>query len=210
MNQNLSWIDPARWTSLLDRARLEHPDEPLEETEGARRSESRAAPRRGVGWEPAPAHLDDLLNHARGLPGVEGAFVCDHHGLALASSRIEAVELGTVPALMAVFEDQRRHLGGPERGMMVLSLGGRRRVHLIETDTPQGRFGLGVVVDRTLPDATLLGLQMELARTVRPPEPAAGPEPTAGPEATPDAEPAADAAQAASPGTAGSPASAEG
>lgn len=170
MKRNLSWIDPTRWTSLLDRADLDRPDEPPGEGERKAPSDSRTAPRRGVGWEPDTARLDALLDHARGLPGVEGAFVCDRHGLALVSSRVEAVELGAVPALMAVFEDQRRHLGGPERGMMVLSLGGRRRVHLIEAATPHGRFGLGVMVDRTLPDATLLGLQMELARVVRPPE----------------------------------------
>jgi|GEM_PF-5715057 len=164
--RSLSWIDPARWTQLLERSRLSA------ETRSAGDPETGTA-EPDVGAGPDPARLDALLDQVRGVPGVEGAFVCDPTGATLAASRMETLELSLGPAFMGLFAHQRNTCGGPERGMLMLAFGGRRRLHLMETITPRGRYGLGVVADCTLPDTVLLKLQLELGRILREPPAAA-------------------------------------
>lgn len=165
MSRTLSWIDPSQWAKLLERARVE-------KTPGSATPEMQDddwRPPRGGSAEATldPARLDALLEQARSHPGVEGAFVCDPMGAPLAASRVEPLELSLTPAFMGLFAHQRRSCGGPERGMLMLAFGGRRRLHLMETLAPQGRYGLGLIADHTLPDTVLLKLQLELGRLVR-------------------------------------------
>lgn len=166
--RSLSWIDPSHWAQLLDRARVETPQGPpsAEATDdGSPSSPSPSDDPAPAG--PDPVRLDALLEQVRTQPGVEGAFVCDPLGTPLAASRVEPLELSLAPAFMGLFAHQRRSCGGPERGMLMLGFGGRRRLHLMETISPHGRYGLGVVADHTLPDTVLLKLQLELGRLVR-------------------------------------------
>lgn len=173
--RSLSWIDPARWAQLLERNRLDSPRQggPGEESAGTGNPETGGTGRAGAATASRdlpsldPARLDALLDQARAVPGVEGAFVCDPTGATLAASRMETLELSLGPAFMGLFAHQRNTCGGPERGMLMLAFGGRRRLHLMETVTPHGRYGFGVVADRTLPDTVLLKLQLELGRVVR-------------------------------------------
>lgn len=167
-NRSLSWIDPSRWAQLLERSRVESPPRASADTTSAD-PELDGGPQ-PPGEErsgPDPARLDALLEQAHAQPGVEGVFVCDPAGLTLAASRVEPLELSLAPAFMGLFAHQRRACGGPERGMLMLAFGGRRRLHLMETISPRGRYGLGVVADHTLPDTVLLKLQLELGRIVR-------------------------------------------
>lgn len=168
-DRSLSWIDPARWAQLLERARVAG-------TEGSAAA-SVSPVRSGLREAPAadPARLDRLLDQVRDVTGVEGAFVCDAAGLTLAASRMETLELSMAPAFMGLLAHQRTTCGGPERGMLMLAFGGRRRLHLMETVTSRGRVALGLVADRTLPDAVLLKLQLELGRAMRAGEPEEGP-----------------------------------
>lgn len=172
-DRSLSWIDPARWAQLLERARVGRTQGSGASARpstrpGGNRTEGPPAETPG----PDPARLEGLLDRVREVPGVEGAFVCDAVGLTLAASRMETLELSLAPAFMGLFAHQRNTCGRPERGMLMLAFGGRRRLHLMETVTPLGRVALGLVADRTLPDAVLLRLQLELGETIR----AGGPE----------------------------------
>lgn len=171
--RSLSWIDPARWAELLERARLD----PAEDAPDEGPATGEARPVEG----PDPTRLDALLERSLSEPGVEGAFVCDPAGSALVASRVETLELSLAPALMGLLAHQRKSCGGPERGMLMVAFGGRRRLHLMETLSRQGRYALGVVADRTLPDTVLLQLQLELGRVVRGEVGAPGPS-DAGPE----------------------------
>lgn len=197
-DRSLSWIDPERWSKLLDKAGLGPPDDRPRpggaggtgqgagtgSGEGAERPSRRPVP--GMGRPsavPETAALDSLLDRARALPGVEGAFVCDGAGLTLAASRVEASELAVIPGLMKLLAGRHRGAvrggdpgaeGGEDRGALVLPLGGSRRLHLIDAGggsrpagEPRGgdRHALGVVADRPLPDATVSALRRELERT---------------------------------------------
>lgn len=156
-NRSLSWIDPARWAQLLERARVGR--EPFPDRG------DRGTPEEQTG--PDPGRLDALLEQVRATEGVEGAFVCDAVGSTLAAGRMETLELSMAPAFMGLLAHQRNTCGGPERGMLMLAFGGRRRLHLMETVTSRGRFALGLVADRTLPDTVLLRFQLELSRAVQ-------------------------------------------
>jgi len=172
-DRSLSWIDPARWAQLLDRARVGRTrgdGAPVRPSIRSGETRTGGPPAEPPG--PDPARLDGLLDRVREVPGVEGAFVCDAVGTTLAASRMETLELSLAPAFMGLFAYQRNTCGGPERGMLMLAFGGRRRLHLMETVTPLGRVALGLVADRTLPDAVLLRFQLELGETIR----AGGPE----------------------------------
>jgi hypothetical protein len=169
-----SWIDPARWVRLLERPRVGTVEGSSPGASSGGRSGGIREVERATGSPgPDPGRLDGLLEQARGVSGVEGAFVCDAAGRTLAAGRMETLELSLAPSLMGLFAHQRRTSGGPERGMLMLAFGGRRRLHLMETSGPDGCYALGLVADRTLPDAVLLRLQLELARLVRASSPAA-------------------------------------
>lgn len=155
MSRFISWIDPRRWNELLEQAGL-----PSVELEAGRTEEARG--HRATAW------LERLLERGAALPQAHGAFVVDRHGALLAQAGLEAGELAAVAAdLVEVFEARRRRGEGGRQGMAIFSLAGTRRLHLIEAESPAGRFALGVVADRSLNDGELLELQLRLGQALR-------------------------------------------
>lgn len=149
----ISWIDPVEWARLVEQAGL---------APGGRHEP--------VAEPPAPdlagrmMEVEGLLDRTRDLAGVEGAFVCDAAGTPRVTSETDPREEALAVALMSLFATVRGVRGAPAQGMGILSLGGGRRLHLIEAGGEGGRLALGVVARRSLEDRELLDLQVRLGR----------------------------------------------
>lgn len=162
MTPSISWVDPKRWNELLTKAGLQ----PVEGWNGE-------AP------EPAPRSkptvwIERLLERAAGLEGTETAFVVDARGVLLArlatgdapaDGTVEELA-GSAADLLEVLEARRRRGDAPLQGMAIVSLGGARRLHVVEAYNAHQRFALGVVAERTLTDRELVDLQLRLGQAL--------------------------------------------
>lgn len=160
MTSSISWIDPKRWNELLRKAGFEPVDSP--ET-----AEPDASPEHAR----ARVWVERLLERAATLNGAEAAFLVDRFGSPLARSATaegpEVEDLASTAAdLIEVLEARRRRGDAPQRGMGIVSLGGSRRLHVVEALSGGERFGLGVVADRTLSDRELVDLQLRLGQAL--------------------------------------------
>lgn len=166
MSDWISWIDPAGWNRLLEAAGLDAV-EPLDaEGPGSARMPEDGAARR----------VARVLDRALSLRGGRTAYLVDDAGAVLARMGSEgggggegdgAGLAGSVADLIDVFDARRRRGAGPRIGMAVLSLGGPRRLNLVEAELGgDRRCGLAVVADRSLSDREMVDLQGRLARAL--------------------------------------------
>lgn len=161
MTRSISWVDPKRWNELLQEAGLE----PVELEGDVEESSDR---KRATVW------IERLLERAASLLGAETAFVADRHGTLLAEAASEkagaaavtADLAGTAADLIEVLETRRRRGDAPRQGMAIVSLGGARRLHVVEAYSAGERFALGVVAERTLSDRELVDLQLRLGQAL--------------------------------------------
>lgn len=171
MALSISWTDPAVLRRLIvDAAREEAAPAPMVlelSTTVAPEPEPEPQPEPdfelvGGNIEERVTSLIDWLARSRSL---EGLFITDANGLAIANRGVESDQVAVCATLMGTLSDVRKSLSTDAR-RMAIAIGDGSVLHLVAVETPLGAFGVGMVSPDFLSDDFMARAQRALSLTL--------------------------------------------
>lgn len=170
MARSISWTDPQILRRLLEDAAREDSPPPvvLELASSSRPSTVPPAPPMPeftLTGDSIEEQVDALIEWLAAARPLEGLFVTDANGLAIANRGVESDQVAISATLMGTLGDVRRSLATDAR-RMAIALGEARVLHLVAVETPLGAFGVGMVSRDFLPDDFLARAQRALSLTL--------------------------------------------
>ncbi|MFK7992098.1 MAG: hypothetical protein AB8I08_39130 [Sandaracinaceae bacterium] len=165
MAPSISWTDPAVLRRLLvDAARVEPPPPPIVlELSPTVSPEPEPEFELTAGTiEERVSSLIDWLARSRSL---EGLFITDANGLAIANRGVESDQVAVCATLMGALSDVRKSLATDAR-RMAIAIGDGSVLHLVAVETPLGAFGVGMVSSDFLSDDFMARAQRALSLTL--------------------------------------------
>lgn len=123
---------------------------------------------------PLEIRLERYVSWVAQITACEAVFVADENGLPVVSHAEDPVLIAVTAPCMSVFDQAWRAMGGPahaRRGRLVFAIEDDKLLHVAETGTPWGRFGVAVISPTTVPDDVMQCIQRGLSVALSEEEP---------------------------------------
>ena len=181
MSQSVFWIDAGTLRDLLERASRTEASDPAVARDSAPRPTTASDHRpegmpshldaahagAATSFEPPPGNIDvrveAFLDWLGTLAKLDGAFITDSNGLAIASRGAARTDVAISAELIETLREVRRGVGSDE-GRMAIALGPSRILHIATIETPWGSFAAGLIGPEFLRSQILENAQQALAR----------------------------------------------
>jgi hypothetical protein len=114
---------------------------------------------------PLESRLERYVSWVAQMTSCDAVFVADENGLPVVSHAEDPVLIAVTAPCMSVFDQAWRAMGGPahaRRGRLVFAIEDDKLLHVAETGTPWGRFGVAVISPTTVPDDIMQCIQRGL------------------------------------------------
>ncbi len=175
MARSISWTDPGKLRRLLEQASRD--EVPVVAARPAAANGPASSPTPSPSTRPRPqvdpfvvpaggvdARVDALLSWIDRVADLQGVFITDAHGLAIASRGVSRDAVAISAQLIETLRGVRLGLGSGE-GRLAIAIAPARILHLVGIETAWGDFAAGMVGAEFLRDEVLAGVQDALART---------------------------------------------
>ncbi len=93
---------------------------------------------------------------------VRATFIADEHGLPVIEGKADADHIAISASFMALLRQIREATGAPKAGRVYLALDDNGVLHLVEVNTPWGRYGVGLIAELPLRSHVLATIQRGL------------------------------------------------